>query len=167
MWIPMLSKKGGRTHRRVCLIYGWAMAAVTVTALLICALKPFTRTANVDGALFLGLVGILSGASTAWGYRILKQKGRKGRHEGVVDWIVALVLGSAGLLGLSRAALGGGGVLFAIFGVGCLALSLANLRCLHRPPRVVVWVAPGMIGRIGIGVWVGRYRARFEKSARS
>src|ERR1700679_1302063 len=63
--LALLTAKGGKAHRRWGKIYFWAMAVVTVTALVMAIYRP---------VLFLALVAVFSFYSAFVGYRVLGQK---------------------------------------------------------------------------------------------
>src|SRR5947209_20024098 len=60
--VPMLTAKGGRTHRRWGKVYFWAMAAVALTAVVLAAWRP---------VVFLALLAVFRFYSAFSGYRAL------------------------------------------------------------------------------------------------
>src|SRR6478752_7138964 len=75
--VPLVTKKGGRTHRRVGWIYVAAAATVAVTGFLSCiplvsSGSPFRWRAGV----FLAYVSLLAAASAQFGVRALRTQGR-------------------------------------------------------------------------------------------
>ena len=77
MFVPVFTKKGGRSHRLGGRVYVWSMAGVVASALTVCAIRLLDETADHEGAYFLALVGILAGANTWYGVRVLQQKTRQ------------------------------------------------------------------------------------------
>ena len=77
--VPLVTKKGGRTHRRVGWVYVAAAATVAVTGFLSCIPlvsggSPFRWRAGI----FLAYVSLLAGASAQFGVRALRTKARTG-----------------------------------------------------------------------------------------
>jgi uncharacterized membrane protein len=96
--VPLLTAKGGKTHRRWGKIYFWAMAVVASTAMVLAIWRPI---------LFLAFVAVFSFYSAFRGYRVLSRKRRLDGHgPGIIDWVGAVLafLGSAMLvvLGILR-----------------------------------------------------------------
>src|SRR2546425_828150 len=58
--IPMLTAKGGGSHRRWGKVYFWAMAGVAATAIVLAVWKP---------VVFLALLAVFSFYSAFYGYR--------------------------------------------------------------------------------------------------
>jgi hypothetical protein len=133
MWVPIFSKKGGSAHRKAGLVYVYAMAVATVTALVASSWRIVARPENVDSSLFLMLVAVLAGAATLYGKRVLQQKKRKQAHDAKLDLAVSLLLTANGVAGVAYWALRGG-VLFGVFGALCIALGAGQLRTLRTAP---------------------------------
>src|SRR3989442_13592464 len=96
--IPMLTAKGGRTHRRWGKVYFWAMAVVAATAIVLAIWKP---------VVFLALLAVFSFYSAFYGYRALSRKRPlDGQGAQPLDWAAAGVLLAGGTamarLGTSR-----------------------------------------------------------------
>jgi hypothetical protein len=96
--VPLLTAKGGKTHRRWGKIYFWAMAVVASTAMVLAIWRPI---------LFLAFVAVFSFYFAFRGYRVLSRKRPlEGQGPGVIDWVGAVLafLGSAMLtvLGILR-----------------------------------------------------------------
>jgi uncharacterized membrane protein len=100
-WIPIVTKKGGRTHNRVGWVYVWAMASVSITALFM-GIYRLTWDAGPDAdaipfSWFLIFIAILS-SSTAWyGVRVLRHKRRKELHRKVIDLLFPTLLFVSGI----------------------------------------------------------------------
>src|SRR5438034_3561536 len=81
--IPMLTAKGGGTHRRWGQVYFWAMAVVAVTAVILAAWRP---------VVFLALLAVFSFYSAFYGYRALfRKRPREGQGALSLDWTAAAV----------------------------------------------------------------------------
>lgn len=96
--VPLLTAKGGKTHRRWGKIYFWAMAVVASTAIVLAIWRPI---------LFLAFVAVFSFYFAFRGYRVLSRKRpREGQGPRVIDWVGAVLafLGSLMLvvLGILR-----------------------------------------------------------------
>ncbi len=79
--IPLLTLKGGPTHRRWGKVYFWAMSVVATTAIVV----GFWR-----GLLFLMLVAVFSFYAALSGYRVLYRKRPDlGQGPALLDWIAA------------------------------------------------------------------------------
>src|SRR5437879_11715549 len=90
--IPMLTAKGGPTHRRWGKVYFWAMAVVAATAVVV----GYWRS-----ILFLMLTAVFSFYAALSGYRVLYRKRPDlGERPGALDWISAgiTLVASAALL---------------------------------------------------------------------
>src|SRR5437879_184433 len=75
--VPLVTKKGGRTHRRVGWVYVAAASTVAVTGFLSCI--PLVSGGNPwrwRAGIFLAYVSLLAGASALFGVRALRTKGR-------------------------------------------------------------------------------------------
>jgi uncharacterized membrane protein len=95
-WIPMLTRKGGKTHVRFGWVYVAAMAAVAVSAWYMgiwrITLDAFSTEETVAFAWFLIFIALLSSASAWYGIRVLRYKQRKSAHRGVLDIVIPLAL---------------------------------------------------------------------------
>lgn len=197
--IPLVARKGGPLHRRVGWVYASAMWVAAVSAWVTCGFRLRDDDPGNDlGALFLLFVGVLAANAAFVGIRVLRSKGRTGRHGKAVDLAgpLLLLLGSVGMagLGVQRSAL----LLVAFAGLGGL-LSVGQLRFWLRPPvtrmdwwyehmvnmltaciatvtaflvvnisrlglqeySLYVWLAPGVLGGVGISLWERYYRRKF------
>lgn len=91
MWIPILSPKGSRLHRRAGMAYVIAMVVVAITALLAAAIR--VQIALAAGkplaaarfSVFLAFIALLAFTSAFCGVRILRQKNRTGPHTNPFD----------------------------------------------------------------------------------
>lgn len=122
----ILTKKGGRRHRRLGRTYVYAMAAVSVTALVLLALD------QTLGRIFLGLVAVFSFYFAFTGYRVLSRK-RTIDAPGTVDWAAAGLLGATGvaLLAMGVWFLADGidfGTVVVVFGVIAVVFTTNDVR---------------------------------------
>jgi len=100
MLVPLLTKKGGRSHRRAGWVFVTGMTVVSITAFLLSAarfLSDPTSQGQQAGA-FLFFVSILTAAGVSAGMRVLRTKTRTSPHRSPWD------LGLAGLLTLASIA---------------------------------------------------------------
>ena len=135
MFIPLLSRKGGTTHRRAGWVFVGGMAIVSVTALALSAARYFVdpRPEAKAFALFLFYIAILTGEGVSSGIRALRTKHESPRRSHAWD------VGLSGLLTLTAVAMAGygmatGRVLFAVFSVIGLANGIQGLRYWLRAP---------------------------------
>jgi hypothetical protein len=129
-WIPLVTSKGGRTHRRAGWVYVTAAAVVAVTGiasavrLIVYAPRPYAWR----GGIFLVYVGLFAAASALLGARALRPQRRVGRAQNAVDLVPSLLLVAGGValvaFGVSQAQLLF--VLFAALGVGQGAMHLRS-----------------------------------------
>jgi len=135
MFIPLVTRKGGRTHRRSGWVFVGGMTVVSVTALMLSAARYFfdPRPEAKAFALFLFYVAILTGNAVSVGIRALRMKDRTGPH--VHPWDVGL----AALLTVTSVAMAVYGIatsraLFVAFsGIGLVA-GVQGLWYWLRPP---------------------------------
>ena len=133
-WIPLVTKKGGRTHRRVGWVYVAAAATVAVTGFLSCV--PLVSSGGPlrwRAGVFLAYVSILAGASAQFGVRALRTKGRAGASRGAIDLVPPLLLVAGGValaaFGIQRSM-----VLYVLFAALGMVLGLSQLRFWLTPP---------------------------------
>jgi hypothetical protein len=92
--VPLLTAKGGKTHRRRGTIYFWAMAVVAITAMVLALWFPI---------LFLAFVAVFSFHFASCGYRVLfRKRPLHGQGSRGIDWAAAVLasLGSLALIAL-------------------------------------------------------------------
>ncbi len=122
--VPMFSKKGGITHILWGKVYYWAMFIVALTALI-----RFQMKLNL---IFLSGIAIFSFYNTFTGVRLIHRKDNP--KPKFVDWFgaILMVMGSLGMLYFSYLAYQKANtfytVLFTVFGLFMLVLSLEDLR---------------------------------------
>src|SRR5439155_1869561 len=132
--IPLLSRKGGRTHRRSGWIFVAGITIDSISALSLSAARYVfdPRPEAKAFALFLFYIAILTGESVSSGIRALRTKDRS------VHRTYAWDIGLASLLTLTAVAMAGyglasGRVLFAAFSVIGLANGIQGLLYWLRP----------------------------------
>ena len=185
----MLTRKGGRWHRRWGKLYFWSMAGVAVTAVVM----SFIRS-----GLFFLLLALFSFYLAFSGYRILYRKTPQQGTTGS-DWagVSIVLLGSLSLVvyGVYQLLVSHFGTVAIVFGIIGLYFGVSDVRAfLHPPtekqawwfthmrrmlsayiatvtafsvvnfrflPPVARWLWPTAAGTIGIMLWVAYYRRRF------
>jgi uncharacterized membrane protein len=135
MLIPLLTKKGGTTHRRAGWVFVSGMTVVSITALLLAgtrwATDPTPR--GREAGAFLFFISILTATSVSGGVRVLRAKTRTAAHRHPWDLgLPALLTASsiaAAVYGLST-----GNRLFTAFSVIGLLGGGGNLAYWITPP---------------------------------
>jgi hypothetical protein len=137
-WIPLVTRKGGRTHRRAGWAYVTAAAIVAVTGiasagrLMVYDPRPHAWRAGI----FLVYVGLFAAESALLGARALRPQTRADSVQNAVDLVPSLLLIAGGVavvaFGVSQAQLLF--VLFAALGVGQGAMHLRSWLT-HRKNR--------------------------------
>jgi len=135
MFVPMLTNKGGRAHRRSGWVFVSGMAIVSVTALLLSGARYFfdPRPQAQAFALFLFYIAILTGNAVSVGVRALRTKNRTDAHTHPWD------IGLSALLTVTAVAMAIYGIvtstmLFAAFSVIGLVSGVQGLIYWLRPP---------------------------------
>lgn len=185
----MLTRKGGRWHRRWGQLYFWSMAVVALTAVVMSLMR---------SGLFLLLVAVFSFYLAFTGVRALHRKRfdlQADRWDGGAAGIA--FLSSLGLAGygawtlIAETGLGVVALVFGLLGGGLAGRDLWRLRHPSSDPRAwffihmtrmlaayiatvsafsvvnftflppaVRWLWPTVVGSIGIALWVRHYRQR-------
>lgn len=137
-WIPLVTRKGGRTHRRAGWAYVAAAAIVAVTGiasagrLMVYDPRPHAWRAGI----FLVYVGLFAAESALLGARALRPQTRADSVQNAVDLVPSLLLVAGGValvaFGVSQAQLLF--VLFAALGVGQGVMHLRSWLT-HRKNR--------------------------------
>src|SRR5690625_4226344 len=100
-WIPIVTRKGKKVHRRSGWIYIAAMTAVSISALFMGIYRiAWDATFDADGfpfSWFLIFIAILSGAAAWYGIRVLRQKRRKSLHRHLIDLLFPTLLLTSGI----------------------------------------------------------------------
>ena len=136
MWIPMFARKGASVHRKAGKVFVAAMAAVSITALVLAGARFLfdPRPQARQAGLFLLFVSVLTASAVSTGVRVLKAKQRTGPR--LHWWDVGL----AGLLAAASVAAAiygivAGATLFAPFAVIGLITGGGQLAYWLRSPR--------------------------------
>jgi len=111
-WIPVITKKGGKNHRKVGIWYYRTMWVVVVTAGLLSIIN--TILGNYTAAVFLGYLTILSGYPLWYSYEILNQK------TGWTDRYYIIRKAFTWILFIASLVLFGGAIYFKFQGAGIL-----------------------------------------------
>jgi hypothetical protein len=150
-WVPLVTVKGGVSHRRAGWVFVTAMAVAALTAWVICGIwfVESTRVQRRANAAFLAFVGLLA-LNTSWhGLRALRFKGRKARHRQLLDIGMPLLLVLAGLAIVVYGIEVNNPLLMGFAPVGIIIGTL-NLAYWLRPPRERMhWWYEHMAGMIG------------------
>lgn len=133
-WVPLVTKKGGRTHRRVGWVYVAAAATLAVTGFLLCIqLLSGGSPLRWRAGIFLAYVSVVAGTSAQFGVRALRTKGRAGTSRGAVDLVPPLLLVAGGValaaFGIYRSM-----ALYVLFAVLGVVLGVTHLRFWLTPP---------------------------------
>lgn len=103
-WIPIVTRKGRKLHRRSGWVFVISMASVSVTALYMGIYRIAWNSGTDPNAIpfswFLISISILSGATAWYGVRVLRFKRRKTSHRYLIDLLfpVLLVTSSIGIM---------------------------------------------------------------------
>ncbi|MFC0185205.1 hypothetical protein SAMN04515674_112138 [Pseudarcicella hirudinis] len=192
--VPLIAKKGGKTHIVAGKIYYWAMFGVAITAIL--------RFKFEVRLIFLACIAVFSFYNTFTGIRLIGMK--KEIVASSIDWFGAWLafVCSFAMIGFGLWAFSSNiifyGVLFTLFGGFCFILAYQDLKLFsHKSipdkmhwflnhisrmvgsyiatvtaflvvnnhdfvPGLVAWIAPGVIGGIGIARWRSYYKKKFK-----
>jgi hypothetical protein len=146
--VPLLTAKGGKTHRRWGKIYFWAMAVTAATAMVLALWRSI---------LFLAFIAVFSFYFAFRGYRVLSRKSPlQGEGPGAVDWAAAVLagLGSMALIVLGVVRPGPVwvrlSVVAIVFGVIGVTLAASDIwQFMHPPADKNFWWYAHMAGMIG------------------
>jgi hypothetical protein len=135
MFVPLLTTKGGQTHRRAGMVFVCGMTVVSITALVLAGTRWTTdpTARGREAGAFLFFVSILTATSVSSGVRVLRAKSRTVGHRHPWD------LGLPALLSVSSIAaavygLATGNHLFTAFSVIGLLTGGSNLSYWLMPP---------------------------------
>ena len=136
MWIPMFAKKGGQLHKRAGMVFVGAMAAVSITSLMLAGARFLfdPRPEAQRAGLFLLYVSILTGASVSTGVRVLRTKKRVGPNLHWWDLGLSAVL-AASSVAMAIYGIATGTTLFAGFSVIGLVNGGGQLAYWLRNPQ--------------------------------
>jgi hypothetical protein len=135
MFVPILTRKGGLTHRRSGWVFVGGMTIVSITALALSAARYFfdPRPEAKSFALFLFYIAILTGAGVSSGIRVLRAKNRASAHTHPWDIGIAALL-TLTAIAMAAYGLASGRVLFGAFSLIGLVNGVQGLRYWLRPP---------------------------------
>src|SRR4051794_35510678 len=123
--VPLVTKKGGRTHRRVGWVYVAAASTVALSGFLLCF--PLVSGVRFRAGIFLAYVSLLAGASALFGVRALRTKERTGASRTALDLIPPLLLVASGIA-LAIFGVQQSRVLYVLFAALGVVLGVAHLR---------------------------------------
>src|SRR4051812_38124408 len=98
-WIPLVTTKGGRTHRRAGWAYVTAAAIVAVTGIASAGrlVVYHPRPHAWRGGIFLVYVGLFAAESALLGVRALRPQTRANNWQNAVDVVPSLLLVAGGV----------------------------------------------------------------------
>ena len=133
-WVPLVTKKGGRTHRRVGWVYVAAAATLAITGFFLCIqLVSGGSPLRWRAGIFLAYVSVLAGASAQLGVRALRTKERVGASRAAIDVVPPLLLVAGGValaaFGIYRST-----PLYVLFAALGFVIGVAHLRFWRTPP---------------------------------
>ncbi|TSJ65040.1 DUF2306 domain-containing protein [Allobacillus sp. SKP2-8] len=96
LWVPILTKKGNKLHRKSGWIFVVSMTIISFSAIYMGCYRllstPPIEAETRSFSWFLIYIAILSGASVWYGLRVLRFKRRKGAHRQSIDLTFTLAL---------------------------------------------------------------------------
>jgi uncharacterized membrane protein len=150
MLVPMVTMKGGRTHRRAGWVFVASMAVVAVTALLLSGSRLLfdPRPEAKEFGFFLLVVALLTGSAVSAGVRVLRFRNRAAARLHWWDTGLPAILGVASV-GLGAYGLAQGKVLFVAFsGLGLLNAAGSLRYWLRAPSSPMHWWFEHMNGML-------------------
>jgi hypothetical protein len=151
MFIPLVTKKGGLTHRRAGWVFVSGMTIVSITALLLAGARWATDSTprEREAGAFLFFVSILTATSVSAGVRVLRAKTRSTAHRHPWDLGLPALLTvssiAAAIYGLST-----GNYLFTAFSViGMLGGGGSLAYWLTPPSHPMHWWFEHMSSMLG------------------
>lgn len=140
-WVPALTRKGGRVHRRAGRVYLWAMGIVVATALPLSVV--FVARGQWVTGTFLGYLGVITFSALWSGRQVLNFKAgaaafRTPAHAAVG---VANAIAAIAILTLAWTATPAGFVriLFTAFSIIGFSIAWGTFRFFRRPPTDRRW----------------------------
>lgn len=101
LWLPVVTKKGGKIHTRIGWVYVGAMTSVSVTALFMGIYRLSWDAGSDPDAIpfswFLIFIAILSAATAWYGIRVLRFKRRQRMHRNFLDLLFPAALFVSGI----------------------------------------------------------------------
>ena len=150
MLVPMVTTKGGRTHRRAGWVFVASMAVVSVTALVLSAARLLfdPRPDAKEFGFFLLVVALLTGSAVSAGVRVLRFRTRAAARLHWWDTGLPAILAVASV-GLGAYGLAQGKVLFVAFsGLGLLNAGGSLRYWLRAPSSPMHWWFEHMNGML-------------------
>lgn len=151
MLVPLITRKGGRAHRRGGWVFVGGMTVVSITALTLSAARYFLdpRPEAQAFALFLFYIAILTGEGVSTGIRALRTRHRSADRTHAWD------VGLSSVLTLTAIAMAGYGIasdhaLFAVFSIIGLVNGIQGVIYWLRPhPDRMYWWLRHMSSMLG------------------
>lgn len=146
-WIPIFTRKGSLEHRRIGKLYVWLMWIVVSTAAILSIENLFTGQVNM--ALYLGFIALITADPIWYGVAILKHK--KGVSDRFMHMHLAfqITIAIAGLgLILYGISIGGKGMAVLMFIFGGLGLSNIPgiIQTIKSPSDKFQWFKDHIVG---------------------
>ena len=152
-WIPVMTKKGGKLHRKVGQYYYWMMWIVVITSMFL-SINNFLLH-NYTSATFLGYLGILTAYPLWYSYEILQQQHEWSERYFRLRKIFAsvLFLASIGILGGAiYLSFRNEGILMAFFGlIGAPSIKdalMSKSTAMEKEKRIIMHVSGTIISGI-------------------
>lgn len=135
MLIPLVTKKGGQSHRRAGWVFVGGMTLVSITALLLAGVRWATDPTprGREAGAFLFFVSILTATSVSAGVRVLRAKTRTAAHRHPWDLGLPALLAVSSIVAAAYG-LSTGNRLFTAFSVIGLLGGGSNLAYWLTPP---------------------------------
>lgn len=135
MFVPLITRKGGTTHRKGGWVFVGGMTIVSITAFILATARVLTDPTprGQSAGIFLFFVSILTAAGVSAGIRVLRARKRTAPHRSWWDLGMSVVLTIASTL-MAAYGLATGQVLFSAFSVIGLASGAGQLVYWLRVP---------------------------------
>ncbi|HEY6617571.1 MAG TPA: hypothetical protein VIZ32_23750 [Vicinamibacterales bacterium] len=135
MLVPLVTKKGGTTHRRAGWVFVSGMTIVSITAFLLAGTRWVTNPSpqGREAGAFLFFIAILTATGVSAGVRVLRTKTRMMAHRHPWDLGLPALL-TASSIAAAAYGLGTGHSLFTAFSIVGLFAGGGQLAYWMRPP---------------------------------
>lgn len=155
-WVPLVTKKGGRAHRRAGWVFVFAMMTVAFTAFHLSFYRLFISAGRTPGedafSYFLLFIAVLS-IATAWhGMRVLRFKKRKAVHRHPVDIGISFLLLGSGLAACLYGFVQGIALITYFPLIGVVLGSLQLYYWLRPPAERMHWIYEHLGSMIGCSI---------------
>lgn len=151
-WIPAFTRKGGLSHRKLGIVYVWFMWIVVITAALLSFVNIYDG--EIDAAIFLGYLSLITANPLWFGVAILKAK--KGMSPVLKTrqriFNIAIFIGGIGLLAYGIIRPSGAAILMIIFGIIGVFTSFQIIRDLRTGRLERSWFLEHYQGLIISGI---------------